>query len=1501
MADTDTPPLPKGFTPISDEDAPPLPKGFTPLSQKKSSPDIFNSFSQSSATNTPVVDPALREQQHQADIQQYQQKRKQLSDAINAYKSHNGNFEQPSQDQSTIQTYKPVPLTTQAQLKARSIGANILTGIVEGTVVPAEYLNNKLGLSSDAETKRINDKISSGKGIDLGLPKSYVDNTPGMGTVNGLARILPAVLTAETSGGASFALQGVGNAALRVQQMKNEGVKFNNHSDDLMILGSGLINYALGKSVSGNVFSKLAPAVQDEVTQGLSAVATQDVAKLGADATQQDIANAYVKQAQGFATKLAQKGMSAINAIPPIATDFAGANLATTALKAGVNKLSGNKPLGDITPDEIPNDIISPLYDGSAPTNGDLGQLAKNILGSQAVGLGGLHGVLSGSMMGDHSPYKNPIIESIHSDSSPENIEKIKAAVTKQGMADGLHPDEIDNTHKSIDAVAQIAKTIPKNLPSEKFTDAVSNVLKRNQLQEELTNLRESDTEPALKDVTTPYEQLLSDKIEQANDNVKDAVTDSKTTFSKGVGEEEGKFFKTTNGEKEEITPSRYELERMERDTKQLNPTENESTNETNGSQSEGSPEETKQADEKSNGENAVHEESGVKPRYIIKGKEVTPKTDIDTNENDKNTENQEMPNGRVEEPTDSAIPPNVAQSDPTGIRNEDVAKERGENIPRPAMTHQEIDAEGKRLVDSGELNPDTFAKRIVDEKLPVTAEQGAALLYRKTQLKNRQRAILKDETPENNLANQAEFARNEDLLEQNRRATELAGNITGRSLSYRRQLMKDDYSLEHLMARAKMFNGGEDVSPEVKAKLEQHSKRIIELENKLLDREDEIRKLQDKTTVSDVKRNAEFEERKAKRTTTKASLRKEREDLLADLHIIAKKSLGNLGANKIPVEMLVPLAKLARNYVLDGAVTISAVADKIYQDIKDSVPGVDKSDIEDAIKDGFEKSLREHNEQRLANAKKRQLTKLEELKSGNYEKKVYSKIQVDNDYLKIRAEINREQTKINKQIADVAYSQRGAWSKAGQIAVKYGRQAKLASITVIGKLAAAGLTTAAMKPITEGAGKFWSTILPTIAKKSIVEGSVSRSKMLEAAEKTGSVKNFAQAYARAAFKGMEDASKELNIKKGGQSDLSALYGKNPIGKLPAEAAEFFGHVHSAIKAPIKRFAWEHSYAKRVAKGIEMGIDVTDPVVDAKNRLDAYKDGERAIFMADNKVSSIYETAVKSLENSKSSTSRAVGNLARILFPFVKVPTNIVLSSGRYAFGLIPGISKLAQVGSATALKMAGAEKLAGMIHKGMGKLTPEESDIVLRNLKHGSVGGMALALGFFNPNVIGGYYQPGEKRDPSDVEADQVGKLPIWMTEHPIFQAMQIGSTFRRLLDAHEDKDNKVPASVLGTAAGIAENIPLAEGAKQITEALNSDQKMTKLLSGLIKGEIEPAAIQQLATITDTENGAAVSFNPENQTKRRPEKGEGFTEHLKQDLELGIPGLRKNVPEYEP
>jgi len=190
----------------------------------------------------------------------------------------------------------------------------------------------------------------------------------------------------------------------------------------------------------------------------------------------------------------------------------------------------------------------------------DLGEAALK----QAPILGGL-GVLAETKLAPHTEIKEGITKDIFDNPSRENIDNIKKQLYDIGFSEGHNwtPQQMDATFKHIDRIAEIAKTLPKNINQKDITKAIDIVQDRNELQKDLQqfNDQRETIDPALKDIASSHENYLNDKIDQANDKLRTLVTGKETTYS---NPQEGKYFKITDGKKEPITESRYKLENLE-------------------------------------------------------------------------------------------------------------------------------------------------------------------------------------------------------------------------------------------------------------------------------------------------------------------------------------------------------------------------------------------------------------------------------------------------------------------------------------------------------------------------------------------------------------------------------------------------------------------------------------------------------------------------------------------------------------------------------------------------------------------------------------------------------------------------------------------------------------------------------------------------------------------------------------------------------------------------
>jgi phage tail protein X len=367
-----------------------------------------------------------------------------------------------------------------------------------------------------------------------------------------------------------------------------------------------------------------------------------------------------------------------------------------------------------------------------------------------------------------------------------------------------------------------------------------------------------------------------------------------------------------------------------------------------------------------------------------------------------------------------------------------------------------------------------------------------------------------------------------------------------------------------------------------------------------------------------------------------------------------------------------------------------------------------------------------------------------------------------------------------------------------------------------------------------------------------------------------------------------EDAK---NIMKTGKSDLDVAFGKE---FMPPEAMNFFGHLHGAAKAPFKRAIMEYSLQKRLENNIANGVDVTDPMVFTSIGADAYKDGNRAIFMQDNAVSDFYNKKVRELEDidpktgePRSNAKYAGSKALQFLIPFAKIPSNVVAESARNVYGLPVGIT----------------QAIYHAFKGDLDNLKPEEKDMIMRNLKKGTLGAAALLYGFYKYNNFGGYYQPGPSWKKKDEDAPwggaEVGgvKIPQTYMEAPIFQTMQFGATIRKVME-HKIKGEEegLTPAVWAAMAGLSEQNPLLSQPMHLTKLWGNSYEQKQYLNELVKSTIIPAGVSYAAKATDPADEGSVLhhiFAPENKRKTPKTMGDA--------LKSGIPGLREDLPEKAP
>jgi len=368
--------------------------------------------------------------------------------------------------------------------------------------------------------------------------------------LHGLAEFIPASIGAESTAGATFFLNGYGSGLDEVKKLKQEGQKFENGSDDIYALGRGLVDWLLMSRLNSHtIFSKLPSSLRDDVAGKLSMEALGDVAKLGENATTDDVINLFKDKALGFNDKLKQLGTDYLKSYTNTAVDLTALNTANFGLGKLTNKLAGE----DIFK-QTPEDLLKSV---------------GKIVTLEAPIFAAFGAVKDAGQLFRKSPYTNVIVDNLYKDSSPENVDAIKRDLSAHLEEKGLAPQEIQKSVESVDKIASISKTLPTTLSVGDFKNGVELIDGREELKQQLQDLQKSreSLDESVRGLPAPEEELVKAKLEQSNDKLKELATrqlykydydKANDIYTKQLG----------NNEPEQISKDRYDLENLEKQFK---------------------------------------------------------------------------------------------------------------------------------------------------------------------------------------------------------------------------------------------------------------------------------------------------------------------------------------------------------------------------------------------------------------------------------------------------------------------------------------------------------------------------------------------------------------------------------------------------------------------------------------------------------------------------------------------------------------------------------------------------------------------------------------------------------------------------------------------------------------------------------------------------------------------------------------------------------------------
>lgn len=374
-------------------------------------------------------------------------------------------------------------------------------------------------------------------------------NRPFLSQLHGLAEFIPASIGAAETGGATFFLNGYGNKLNEVKKMKQEGVKFENGSDDVYAIGGGLIDWALMSALNSHtIFSKFPQALRDNVVKKLSMDALGDIGKISGKATAEDVLNVFKKKALDFDTKLRQLGTNYLKSYAMTSLDLTALNAANFGLGKIANNISG-KEMFKQTPEELLN-------------------ATKNILTMEAPIFAGFGAVKSAGQLFRKSPYTNEVVSQLYKDSSPEKVDAIKQELGTYLQDKGLSADEIQKSVDQVDKLSNIAKTLPANgkLTEDQFKQGIELIDGREELRSQLANIKSSrgTLDESIRDIPNTEEQLLEAKLQQSNDKLKELASNGKYKYDfDPINDVYTKQLGTSPAE--EISKERFDLEGLEK------------------------------------------------------------------------------------------------------------------------------------------------------------------------------------------------------------------------------------------------------------------------------------------------------------------------------------------------------------------------------------------------------------------------------------------------------------------------------------------------------------------------------------------------------------------------------------------------------------------------------------------------------------------------------------------------------------------------------------------------------------------------------------------------------------------------------------------------------------------------------------------------------------------------------------------------------------------------
>lgn len=853
-----------------------------------------------------------------------------------------------------------------------------------------------------------------------GADQSRMDENKLLSNIGGLVEFAPAAAASASTGGATLFLQGAGQAQEQLEKAENNSKQaINPLVKEAFIGGTGLVNKFLMHDMAG-IFSKLPAGLRGDIAAKISADAIKEAS--GKELTGEAFNNLLQTGAKEWADKVSKTGVQALQGTAKAGLDLSALATSNFLLRKGVDQTT-DKPIFNDNPADLAQ-TITEIATQTAPMFGALG-VAGRVAGDAINGVKNVPALLMGkeSKLTPYSNYKNTVVESLMHDPSEANVERVKQDLVdhnrSQDPSQQWTRDEVDATVSQVDKIAGVAKKLPRSIPANKMVDAVDLVNGREELKQQLGELEKqrSQMDESVNQEPNAGEQLLIDKIDQANDKLKDIVNGTKTTYSieKGEDGKEDKFFKKINGNTEPIEESRYNLENLERQAK-TKPNEQPLQPENDKANTELLPEQQKET-------SAIVPDETVKP--IVNEQPTTineqsrPTAD-NTGTVEPIAEPIQQPEAKQTEtiPTEEAIPTGdkgvQSPTEPIGITKEETRKQREvrglENLPDAEKTTlSKMFDEGKEAVQSRQIDPAKLAISVADKPRNLSPVEVNSLLYGRQAIREESDAIRgqiedllvkesKDSNPDNLTNGSSESMQIlqdrqrflDAALDNNEKALRAGANQNALALVAMQNMINADYTLSEQRSRMRVKAGGE-LTKAMEAELERYDKELKEAKAQV---EDYKQRLSDKLAKEEVKK-AQAAARTGRKVESKDAILAERKAIVDDFKAAWEKAriLGSKNlSSDIPYRRelaaaTVYMTRMVGNLAKEGIVEFKDVIDKIYDEFKEHIDNLTKDDVRDVLAGTYRERKESKNdllEQKNAILRIAKLTKqIDDLKNG--------------------------------------------------------------------------------------------------------------------------------------------------------------------------------------------------------------------------------------------------------------------------------------------------------------------------------------------------------------------------------------------------------------------------------------------------------------------------------------------------------------------------------------